>query len=228
MTSWGWQRGNLRKTLPWVPEVGELAKDQKKTGFNQSQSTKVCQKGHLSEILLWRGEVTRHVTMVAKLLNLNNLSWQRRPFAMSNDGRKSWATVLFLLSAIMKRKVVHVNYFILFYHICRTTVCWDPENLLPWQRDVTTLPQYWNHLTVSTSNNNSDRTWILFSSRAKSECLVWSRDFPFFLERFAVQMLLNCQKGILLNHLRLRAKTYHQYTVNCIFVKLFCHAEILP
>ena len=109
VTSWGWQRGNLRKTPPWVPEVGELAKNQKKTGFNQSQNTTVCQKGHLSEILLWRGEVRRHVTMVAKLLNLNNLSWQRRPFALSSDGRKVWATVLFP-SAIMKRKVVLVNF----------------------------------------------------------------------------------------------------------------------
>ena len=79
----------------------------------------------------------RHVTMVAKLLNLNNLSWQRRPFALSNGGRKVTATVLFL-NAIMKRKVVLVNFFILFCQICRTTVCWDPEILLPWQRDVTT------------------------------------------------------------------------------------------
>ena len=177
MTSWGWQRGNLRKTLPWVPEVGELAKDQNKTGYNQSQSTKVCQKGHLSEILLLREEVRRHVTMVAKLLNLNNLSWQRRPFALSNDGRKVTATVLFL-SAIMKRKVVLVNFFILFCQICTTTVCWDPENLLPWQSDVTSH-LYWNHVTVSTSNKNSDRAWILFSSGAKSEYLVWPRDFPF-------------------------------------------------
>ena len=187
MTSWGWQRGNLRKILPWVAEVGELAKNQKKTGSNQSQSTKICQKGHLSEILLWRGKMRRHVTMVAKLLSLNNLSWQRRPFALSNGGRKVWATVLFL-TAIMKRKVVLVNFFILFCQICRTTVCWDPENLLPWQRNVTSH-LYWNHVTVSTSNKNTDRAWILFSSRAKSECLVWSRDFPFLLEQFAVQML---------------------------------------
>ena len=33
------------------------------------------------------GEVWRHVTMVAKFLDLNNPSWQRRPFASSNDGR---------------------------------------------------------------------------------------------------------------------------------------------
>ena len=170
MTSWGWQRGNLRKILPWVAEVGELAKNQKKTGSNQSQSTKICQKGHLSEILLWRGKMRRHVTMVAKLLSLNNLSWQRRPFALSNGGRKVWATVLFL-TAIMKRKVVLVNFFILFCQICRTTVCWDPENLLPWQLDVTSSPLYWNHLTVSTSNKNTNRAWILFSSRANPSTL---------------------------------------------------------
>ena len=33
-------------------------------------------------------EVWRHVTMVAKFLDLNNLSWQRRPFVLSNDGKK--------------------------------------------------------------------------------------------------------------------------------------------
>ena len=48
----------------------------------------------------------RHVTMVAKFLDLNNLSWQRRPFALSNDKRKVWATVLFL-TVIMYRKVIH-------------------------------------------------------------------------------------------------------------------------
>ena len=41
-------------------------------------------------------EVWRHVTMGAKFLDLNNLSWQRRPFALSNYGRKVWAAILFL------------------------------------------------------------------------------------------------------------------------------------
>ena len=78
------------------------------------------------------GEVWRHVTMVAKFLDLNNLSWQRRPFVLSNDGKKSWATVLFL-SAIKYRKVIHVNFFA-FSAIFM--VRWDPENFfLPWQRD---------------------------------------------------------------------------------------------
>ena len=31
--------------------------------------------------------------MVAKDLNLNNLSWQRQPFALSNDGRKGYSFV---------------------------------------------------------------------------------------------------------------------------------------
>ena len=51
--------------------------------------------------------------MVAKFLDLDNLSWQRQPFALSNDGRKVWATVLFL-SAIMQRKVIHVHFFVFF------------------------------------------------------------------------------------------------------------------
>ena len=79
--------------------------------------------------------------MVANFLDLT-LSWQRRPFAFSNDGRKLWATVLFL-SAIMYRKVIHVNVLRFFCHICRTTVCWDPQISLPWQREVTTSLLYY-------------------------------------------------------------------------------------
>ena len=57
------------------------------------------------------------VTMVAKFLELNNLSWQRQPFAnMSNDGKKSWATIWFL-SAIV--------------HLTQVTsrVWWEAEEL---------------------------------------------------------------------------------------------------
>ena len=35
-----------------------------------------------------KGEVRRNVSMVPKFLDLNNLSWQRQPFALSNGGRK--------------------------------------------------------------------------------------------------------------------------------------------
>ena len=36
------------------------------------------------------------------------------------------------------------QFFVFFCYISRTgTVCWDPEMLLPWQRDVTTSPLYW-------------------------------------------------------------------------------------
>ena len=78
--------------------------------------------------------------MAAKCLDLNHLSWYRWPFALSNDARKVWAIVLFL-SVIMK--FIHVNFFVFFScHICRATVCWYPEILLPWQRDATTSPLY--------------------------------------------------------------------------------------
>ena len=49
--------------------------------------------------------------MVEKFLDLNNLSWPRRPFALSNDGRKVWATVSFR-SAMMQRKVTHVIFIV--------------------------------------------------------------------------------------------------------------------
>ena len=47
--------------------------------------------------------------MVAKVLNLDNLSWQRQRFASSMMEER--ATVLFL-SAIMHRKVIHVIFVI--------------------------------------------------------------------------------------------------------------------
>ena len=50
--------------------------------------------------------------MVARFLDLNNLSWQRRPFALSGDGRKLWATILFL-SAIIHRS--HACQIVLFF-----------------------------------------------------------------------------------------------------------------
>ena len=52
---------------------------------------------------------------------------------------KLWVTVL-VLSVIMHGKVLYVDFF--FCHICRTTVCLDPEILLPWRSDVTISPLY--------------------------------------------------------------------------------------
>ena len=82
--------------------------------------------------------------MVTKFLDLNNISGGRRSFVLSNDRGKVWATVLFL-NAIMHRKFIHVNFFVFFlcYISSTGTVCWDPEMLLPWQRDVTTSPLCW-------------------------------------------------------------------------------------
>ena len=56
-----------------------------------------------------------------KILDLNNLSWQIKPFALCNDGRKVWATVLFM-SEIMHRKVMHISFLGFFCHVCRTTL----------------------------------------------------------------------------------------------------------
>ena len=44
--------------------------------------------------------------MVAKFLDLYNLSWKRRAFALAKDGRIVWNTVFFL-SAVKHRKVIH-------------------------------------------------------------------------------------------------------------------------
>ena len=86
---------------------------------------------------LYRGEVWRHVTMVAKILDLKNFSWQRRPFALSNDGRKVWAIVLSL--SAMHRKFIRVNFFVFFFShsLLRST-----EILIPWLRDASLSPPY--------------------------------------------------------------------------------------
>ena len=62
-------------------------------------------------------------------------------FALSNSGRKVWATVLFLW-VIMYRKVRHVHLFAIFCYICRTTVYWDPETMATkatWSNDFSSL-----------------------------------------------------------------------------------------
>ena len=92
----------------------------------------------LNRLRCWSTSIERrvwyHTTMVAKCLDLNSLCWWRRPFAFSNDARKVWATVLFL-SAIIRRKVTNVNFFRFFFfccHICRSSVYYNPEILIPW------------------------------------------------------------------------------------------------
>ena len=83
------------------------------------------------------GEVWRHVTTVAKFLDLNNFSWRRRTFALLNDGRKVWVTVLFL-SATMHRKVIHVSFFFFFLLYLQDYGLLRTRNFLSWQRDVRT------------------------------------------------------------------------------------------
>ena len=70
------------------------------------------------------------VTMVATFLELNNLSWQRQPFALSNDGKNSRATVLFL-SAIMLTPVIFF-FFLPYQGLLRS-------NVVMWYNDVSTI-----------------------------------------------------------------------------------------
>ena len=75
---------------------------------------------------MWPNGEKCDVTLPWKtFLDLKNVSKQRWPFALANDERKVWATVWFL-SAIMHRKVIGVNFSLLFFsaiYICRATVC---------------------------------------------------------------------------------------------------------
>ena len=74
----------------------------------------------LKRLRFWSTSIERrvwhHTTMVAKSLDLKSLCWWRRSFALSNDARKVWATVLFL-STIMHRKVINGNFFRFFFFL---------------------------------------------------------------------------------------------------------------
>ena len=109
-----------------------------------------------ARLTLWTIELRGLVTMVAKFLDLNNCSWQRRPFAFSNDGRKVWATILIQSAIIHRSHACHFYRFFSSCYICRTTACWDPEILLPWQRDVTASPLSW-HVTTTDLGSASGR-----------------------------------------------------------------------
>ena len=49
------------------------------------------------------------------ILDLNNLSSPRRPFAVSNDGRVVWATVLFLSESCIGQSCMSIFFFFLPY-----------------------------------------------------------------------------------------------------------------
>ena len=51
--------------------------------------------------------------MVAKLLDFNNISWQRWPFALANDGRKVCS-----ISGVIDRKFIPVHFFFFFFLPC--------------------------------------------------------------------------------------------------------------
>ena len=86
---------------------------------NQYYSSRNPPASSPKKLYPYRGDI--NVSMVG------NLSWKRRQFALSKDGKKVWPNVLF--------RFVFVP-FRLFCHICETTVCWEPEILLPpWRTD---------------------------------------------------------------------------------------------
>ena len=85
-----------------------------------------------------------HVTLlsvVAKFLDLNNLSWQRRHLHWRSMEEKYGLPFSSWVQWCTQEN--HTRQFFRFFcHFCRTTVFWDPEILVPWQRDVTTSSLY--------------------------------------------------------------------------------------
>ena len=136
--------------------------------------------GRLGTRLNQQREVWRYATMVAKFLNLNNLSWQRQPCVLSNNCRKVSAAVLFL-SVVIHRKIIHVTFFcIIFWHICWTTIIFSmslepSENLY----DLYTLLLNHLYIVVSVKTNLKASVWwalwSIFSDRlgAETEHFKW-------------------------------------------------------
>ena len=98
------------------------------------------------------------VTMVAIFLDPNNLSWQRRLFALSNDGRKVWANVL-LRIAIMPGKAIHVKLCLFFpYHELLRSENFAP--MITWRNGFSSLlftPQLTFNLKLSKKVKNYQR-----------------------------------------------------------------------
>ena len=102
-----------------------------KTFFLRLGPPLISGSGWLSPPPLSEGlDLPLQVTMVAKFLELNNLSWQRQPFALSNDGKDSRATVWFL-SAIMLIPVIFF-FFLPYQGLLRS-------NVVMWCNDVSTI-----------------------------------------------------------------------------------------
>ena len=96
---------------------------------------KLCKEHFLTESLGTRksGELWRHVTMVAKFLDLNNPSWQRRPFALSND----WGS----RNNARESRTFHTIHVRFFLSNLQDGICWIPKVLFPWQRRVFSIVQ---------------------------------------------------------------------------------------
>ena len=78
--------------------------------------------------------------MVANFLDLHNLSWKRRAFALAKDGRIVWNTVFFL-SAVKHRKVIHFKAsvfppYLQHYGLLRTR---NVSTMATWRNDFSSL-----------------------------------------------------------------------------------------
>ena len=85
-------------------------------------------------------------------------------FSLSNDGRKVWDAVLFLIEIMHKN---HTRQFFLFFpcHVCRTTTCWDPESLLPWQPGLAISPPYYKGAQETGLNSvPQSNLWVQFDT----------------------------------------------------------------
>ena len=110
----------------------------------KGQDTKFV-NSNLKIIMQWRGDLWRHLTIVAKFW-ISSIFLDRHGHlhcrTMNEKYGLSFCSWVQLCTG--KSCMSMFNFFCL---ICRVTFCWDPETLLPWQRDVTTSPLYFitNH-----------------------------------------------------------------------------------
>ena len=105
----------------------------------ETKVTTIC-----TECLHWVSLSWRNANLV-----IANLNWLAEFQDLERDGHLHCLTMeakygLLFCSRVPSYtgKTAYMTFFVsflfFFCHICRTSVCWDPGILLPWQRDVTT------------------------------------------------------------------------------------------
>ena len=110
----------------------------------KGQDTKFV-NSNLKIIMQWRGDLWRHLTIVPNSGSHQSFLTDTAICIVERWTKRMGCRFVPGCSCAQESRACQCLIF--FCLICRVTFCWDPETLLPWQRDVTTSPLYFitNH-----------------------------------------------------------------------------------